>query len=294
MHERMAELFKSLKYQDLTLHHLKEAYRIRAIAPVPGESLGQFQDRTGKIRDTIQTLEEEVQSLQDRLEVNSTNLRVADRANLADRFGLSGTALAILLKSDIAAFGAKGLELELNLLLNTGQLDNAKDWLLPEHLEFLGPTAYLLTRAKLGAGLGNYREAEKALKDLIVAQVPGGYKLRPIQVLVLAIGKEILYGAGGGPFWLLPVPATDSMARTDPLAQRIPSILFYADREAVSLVVQGVLALEAGANKEARDYFREALAFWNSPAGRSFTNRRSLNGRQMARYFLDYLEKANP
>src|SRR5262249_19559813 len=152
--------------------------------------------------------------------------------------------LAILLKSDIAAFGAKGLELELNLLLNTGQLDNAKDWLEPKHLEFLGPTAYLLIRAKLDAGLGNYFEAEKALKDLIVAQVPGGYQLRPIQVLVLAIGKEILYGAGGGPLQLLPVTA-----HTDPLSQRMPSILFYADREAVSLVVQGVLALEAGANK---------------------------------------------
>ncbi|HMF17435.1 MAG TPA: hypothetical protein VKE98_09530, partial [Gemmataceae bacterium] len=289
MHERMAELFKSLKYQDLSLHHLKEAYRIRAIAPVSGESLGQFQDRIGKIRVTIQTLEEEVQSLQDRLAVNSANLRVADRANLAAQFGLAGTALAILLKSDIAAFGAKGLELELNLLLNTGQLDNAKDWLEPKHLEFLGPTAYLLIRAKLDAGLGNYCEAEKALKDLIVAQVPGGYQLRPIQVLVLAIGKEILYGAGGGPLQLLPVTA-----HTDPLSQRMPSILFYADREAVSLVVQGVLALEAGANKEAGDCFREALAFWNSFAGSSFTNRRSLNGRQMARYFLDYLEKANP
>jgi tetratricopeptide (TPR) repeat protein len=293
-HERMAELFQAMKYKDLTLQHMAEVYRIRKVGPAPGESLDQFNERIGKIRNTMQTLKEEVQALQDRLAINSANLRVADRAKLAARYGLSGTALATLLKSDIAAFGASGLELELNLLLRTGQLENVTDWLDPKHIEFLGPTAYLLIQAQLDAGLGNYRQAERALRDLIVAQIPGGKKLRPNQMLVVEIGKSILYEAGGGPLKLFPVPVAKAAAGKDALPQQMSSVLFYADREALSLIVQGVLALEAGANKEARGYFREALAFWTSPAGSSFTNWRSLTGKQMARYFLGYLAKANP
>ena len=294
-HDRMAEVFQSMiDYKDLTLQHLKELHKLRARSPAPGESKEQFQDRMGLLKKTIQFLEKEVQTLSDRLAVNSGNLRIVDRANLAGQYGLSGKALAILLNSDIAAFGVKGLEMELKLLLNTGRLEEIKNWLTPKHRDLLGDTTYLLITAQLEAGLGNYAEAEKALQDMIVTPAPWGKKLRPRNMLIMAIGNSLLFEAAGGPFQLFPIPMVNRLADQDSITDIISFGTNLMDQEAISLVLQGVLALESGANQKAIACFRPALAFWDSPAGTRFTGQRSVVGRQIARYFLHQLAKTNP
>jgi hypothetical protein len=295
IHQRLVELFQSMDdYKDLALQHMKELYRIRSAGPEPGEGKEEYKNRMGQLKGLIQILEKEVQDLSDRLAANSLNLRIVDRANLAGQLGLCGRALAILLNTDIAAFGAKGLEMELKLLLNTGQLDKVKKWLEPKHQDLLGYTNYLLIKAQMEAGLGNYAEAQKALHEMIMTNFPGNKKVRPIDMLALGIGNSHLFEASGGPLKMVPVPNVNFLASKDTLRELIFSGLTLMNQEAVSRVLQGTLAVEAGDNRKAEVCFRRALAFWESPAGETFQDPRSRAGRRMASYFLRQLNKTQP
>lgn len=293
IHQRMADIFAGMvDYKDLTLKHLKEIYKIRSAGREPGEAREVYRDRMQKLKSVIEALDNEMQSLLDRFAANSANLRVVDRANMAGQYGLSGTALDILLKSDIAAFGAKGLEIELKLLLNSGQVNKVKSWLDPDHRRLLGDLHYLLISAQLEAGLGNYARAQSALQEMLLGQV-GEKKLHPINLVALELGNIVLYESAGGPLKFFPIANLNVRASKDSLSKNIASNLGLMNQEAVSLVLQGTLAVEAGDNKKASACFRQALAFWNSTAGIAFQDDRSQTGRRMAQFFLRQMEKAN-
>src|SRR5258708_32453230 len=68
-----------------------------------------------------------------------------DRALLAKKKGLAGKARDVLLESHVSAFGPKGMQLELGLLLRTGRARNVWEWTTPEHKSDLGaPSDHLL------------------------------------------------------------------------------------------------------------------------------------------------------
>jgi tetratricopeptide (TPR) repeat protein len=295
-HERLAEFFQAMGYKDLALAHMRETYRhrlaaSRSAARVRGESRVQVQKSLERLQKSIEALDKEVRTVQDRfLQSSSANLRPLDRATMAGSLGMFGTALEILLKSDIAGFGAGGLDMELQLLLHTGDVAKVKDWFGPEHHKLLGDTSYYWIRAEMEAALGNYDEAVQALQDMSANRGPGTKRIGPPEQLALMVGNVLLFEASGGPLKRMPAPTVSNFADKDLLSIQASQVLDLMDKEANSLVLQGALALEAGRNQRAGGYFRRALAFWSTPAGATSAARQSQTGRRMARFFLDLLE----
>jgi tetratricopeptide (TPR) repeat protein len=294
-HERMAEFFQAMSYKDLALAHLRESYRhrlaaSRAAARMPGESRVQAQKSLERLQKTIEALEKEVRTVQDRfLQSSSAKLRPLERATMAGNLGMFGMALDILLKSNIAAFGAGGLEMELQLLLHTGDVEKVKHWFNPEHHRLLGDSYYWI-RAQMEAALGNYDEAVQALQEMSANRGSGGKGIGPPEQLALMLGNILLFEASGGPLKRFPAPTVSNFADKDLLSIQVSQVLDLMDKEAHSLVLQGALALEAGRNQRAAAYFRRALAFWSTPAGATFAAPQSQTGRRMARFFLNLLE----
>ena len=65
---------------------------------------------------------------QNTYEVASEGWKVADKALRAAQEGLAGKARDLLLESDIAAFGSRGVSMELELLLRTGRPKAVAEW----------------------------------------------------------------------------------------------------------------------------------------------------------------------
>jgi hypothetical protein len=217
-----------------------------------------------------------------------------ERATMAGSLGMFGTALDILLKSDIAAFGARGLEMELQLLLHTGDVEKVKHWFNPEHRDLLGDTSYHWINAQMEAALGHYDRAEHAIKEMSSNRGPGDKRIDPPGQLALMLGNILLFEASGGPLKRFPSPTASNFANKDLLSTQASLVLGLMDQEANSSVLRGALALEAGWNERAAAHFRRALAFWSTPAGAAVGGPQSHAVRRMARFFLDLLEEANP
>src|SRR4029077_19411798 len=122
----LATVFQALGCKDLQLEHLKayvKSVRKKEPESPQKESQDQFADRVARLERIVLALEKDLQNVQDKYEILSVNLRIVDRAKIASRMGLCAKALDILLKSDIAAFGVEGMDIELKLLLITGAAD---------------------------------------------------------------------------------------------------------------------------------------------------------------------------
>ena len=89
-----------------------------------------------------------------------TGKSAIERARLALDMGLGKQALDELLASDISAFGAQGMALEVDMLLRLGRADEVIAWVNPdEHDGFLATDLYHWFRVKAAASLGRYDEA---------------------------------------------------------------------------------------------------------------------------------------
>jgi hypothetical protein len=185
-------------------------------------------------------------------------MSVIDRAAMAERRGLGGKARDVLLKSDVSAFGAGGMELELDLLLRTGRPEDVLEWTTKEVREPLGGLAYHRLRALAFAAVGEYDDADAQLA-LVVS--PRGRMLESSRVnreVVGLVGKAVLDAQPGGSH--LPHLAMRITTRSD-FQVRVTNVARTLSDQADSMVVRAVVALEAGNIDRARDAFRAALAF---------------------------------
>ncbi|MBM4067402.1 MAG: hypothetical protein FJ271_00450 [Planctomycetes bacterium] len=287
-HERLAEIFRTMEYRDLTFFHLRESYVHRTMTR--GESREQFQSRMQNLEKGLKVLENELKSLNDRWAVNSANMRVSDRADMAGNLGLPGKALETLLASDLAAFGAAGLEMELKLLLNAGEAAKVKHWLSPKHRGLLTNSTYYLIRAQSEAALGNYGDAAEALGKMDAVEMVADRPITPADLLGLAVANTLLYEASAGPGRLMPTITRFQFPGVSFLNSQVMSIVSLMQQRASNKVLQGMLAVEAGDLRQAQGAFREAAAFWNSRAGALFEESRTEASRQATRYFSSRLE----
>jgi hypothetical protein len=183
---------------------------------------------------------------------------VADRAIMAVQRGLGGQALALLLQSDVAAFGTAGTEMQLNLLLQTGRPDDVLDatGATPELRGSLGDFLYHSLRAQALIAVGDYDKADAELAEMVG---PGGRLPPDVEVLVGGlVGKALLDAQPGGQEAAqFPVRLFGSVYFED----RVADITQRLSRSADVMVLRGLVALEAGDIDRARDAFRGALAY---------------------------------
>src|SRR5262249_324101 len=198
--------------------------------------------------DAVKEMEKRVKDNQNRYEVQSDQKRVFQKAQIAMRLGLGDKALQVLLESEDLEFGKEGTQMELDLLLSMGRLEELREQLwpkdekqrevIPEGLnQALGIGTYERYRFLLAAAEGDYQEADEFLEKARVKtltdpgqlrefrvrlgleqEAPGSAKEFNIpQLMSVGVAKAILEGAPAqGP---LGYQATRRMLRDLPLGE---------------------------------------------------------------------------
>lgn len=285
LYERLGSL------EDLALHHLREELRIlRGISASSPSNQEQRARMLTALQNLVRTKEGSLERAKNSYETGAAKLRtVVERASVAQDRGLAETALKVLMDSDVAAFGREGVEMELGLLLITGQVGKAREWLLPEHEFLLGSETYHLYRLQVAMVQGDYEQADAELKEMLVAtEARVDYyriKVEIPQAMALAFAQLLLDGG----------------AHLDSLSQRgviyynhqklLPYILTLGETRVKSSdirTMRGLLAVECGNVAKAEAQFRAALRLHSAGSGFDF------NGRGLAEYFLNRLTEPQP
>jgi hypothetical protein len=298
-HERLVGHFATMGFKDLALQHRKAVLKYASRKKVPLAHKSQFDQQLAQLKKIVYDQEEDLKTVRQDFEVNSVNLRAVDRARLAGRMGLAGKALEILLESDVSGFGTRGMDLELKLLLITGQTEKVRYWMEPRQEELLD--AYHWNKLQLQAAIGNYDDADRELEFLTkIRGLEKGSQLDFRSAVGFMVGSSLLTEAAGGFYQKIPLRLLVPLGRLPlqaallfPDRQTAPSVMKRAlegmNQEAEYLVLRGLLALEAGRNTLAKDCFHKALAFWDSRAGATFARRENGAPPSIARHCLEVL-----
>src|SRR5262249_55430621 len=119
-HLALGNLYRDMNYVDLMLKHLRTYFDLkREKGPPPGADPKEYSEEEQDFEDQLKALARDVERRESAAAVAATGRPVMERAAYAMGQGLAGKAITTLLESDIAAFGAKGLALEVELLLRT-------------------------------------------------------------------------------------------------------------------------------------------------------------------------------
>ncbi len=309
-HSKLADIYRGLGYYDLALDHFKQFVGLtRKAGPPAGADLTKFADSLTLMEDQIQQQEKAIQKARDQVDLQSGNLKVAVAAKLALDKGLAGRALQILLASDVAAFGVQGMEMQLQLLLTTGNLDRARACMPadPEQkklqLKDLGTFKYYWIKAQLAGAGGDHDQADRDL-EAMMPFITFPKKELPLRSAAAGfLAYAILAGSNDGLFQRIP----NLILRMAPDKNLSYHFLHYPDpqtallqsyslagemnQEAIIKVERGLLALEAGRSQQSRQHFQDAMDFWNSPTGRLIVFGEAATGRAIARFYLDHLAK---
>jgi hypothetical protein len=204
--------------------------------------------------------------------------------------GLAGRARDLLLESNIAAFGAQGTALELELLLKTGRARQIVEWVDTEHESMLGKQHYHLVRTMALAALGDYGVAQNECNQLCGSLATGARAqeaARSREIMALMVGKRMLEEqTEPGSVPQLAIATMDRYefrVRLDRLAQSL-------HREAEMTVFRGLLALEEGNVAEAEIAFNGALLLWKDEATEKSGGGLDFKGRVVAQGCLEWLK----
>ncbi len=292
-------LYGDLHWVDLTLKHHQEFLRLtRKSGLLPGESTDQFNDRMAKLEGESAQMEVRIKEIEADFEKKFPNMNVLDRVQEAINAGMGGLALKLLLDSDVAGFGAAGMDKEMELLLFSGHAREVKEWISPEHIEKIGQYTLFWYKTMLDAALGDYRLADDDLIALFPQdQTIGDYRkaggppppaVPHRDMICLLVGRVLLDAShfkGGLPF--------DKSALDH--QRKIVELLNELRNQADLDVFRGLLALESGARtEEAKEWLRRSLRMWGSPEQGAMVGGLDFLNRPLALYYLRHLEAANP
>lgn len=243
-------------------------------------------------------MEVRIKEIEADFEKKFPNMNVLDRVQEAINAGMGGLALKLLLDSDVAGFGAAGMDKEMELLLFSGHAREVKEWISPEHIEKIGQYTLFWYKTMLDAALGDYRLADDDLIALFPQdQTIGDYRkaggppppaVPHRDMICLLVGRVLLDAShfkGGLPF--------DKSALDH--QRKIVELLNELRNQADLDVFRGLLALESGARtEEAKEWLRRSLRMWGSPEQGAMVGGLDFLNRPLALYYLRHLEAANP
>ena len=283
-HLNLGALYGEMGFLDLALKHQREYLAaVRNAGRGTGIRAEEYRDSVAEVERQVVRLAELVERLELEFAREAAGLRVLDRAALARDLGLAGKARDILLESDISAFGAIGMALELELLVRTGRAKEVRDWTATEHQEALGPMYHWL-RVQALAATGDYALAEIECNAL-ASDGPSGS--RPGQVIAVLAGQSVCDGnrtigsvCGG---------AWDAFRQSD-FRGRLRQLLAVIRRQADAITLRGLLQLEVGETEAAAADFRRALAIWGGEAAAAQGRGIDFNGRVVAQATLAWIE----
>jgi tetratricopeptide (TPR) repeat protein len=288
-HLHLGRLYREMGCLDLALKHLRICHRlVRQKGPEPGVSAEEYRAQEAEDEEKLSQLASEVEDQENSFATASAGMKVQDRALLAVRKGLAARARDLLLDSDVAAFGSRGMELELELLLKTGRSRDVREWTSPEQKAALGAPSYHWLRAQALAAAGDYALAGEELVQL----GQGGRRSStegPRESMAGVIGLAIM----DTPTRPSTVPHLIWRAlRRAELGVHVREFARALQREANATVLRGLLALEEGDLEEAEVAFRLALELWQDEAHAASGGGLEFSGRVTAQGCLDWLQSS--
>jgi Flp pilus assembly protein TadD len=292
-HAKLAALYEQMEFFDLRLKHLRIYQELRKKRPIPADPMEAeaFQSEQAQLQKVLDRLTKSVAKREDEYLVASVGRPVLERAIRAKQKGLAGKARDMLLESHVSAFGERGMELELELLLLTGRARDVWEWTGPEQQTMLGPEKFHMLRFLALAATGEYARAEEECTQLnreMVARLGGRGDLSYRHVMSLMIGQAVLDDHPAAKTW------PEVFARWGPRSfeayRRVGEWTKSLKREADVKVLRGLICLEEGEIAEAELAFREALDLWKSPEAAESGAGLDFNGRRLAQGYLRLLE----
>ncbi|HEV3236488.1 MAG TPA: hypothetical protein VGZ25_05840 [Gemmataceae bacterium] len=280
-------------FLDLALTHLRSYHAlIKRNGSPSGVDAAQFREQQNQLTEDLDRRSQEVEQRTNELTVESPHLRLLDRAIMAFRKGLAGKALNLLLESDISAFGPRGMALELELLLKTGQCETLLAWIGSEQEAGLGYSSFHWLKAKAFAASGAYKPAQEECNSLGQSNLLDGretnrFSLR--EAMAILVGQALLNqqpGYGTPPYFLRRPFGWGPFE----FQSRVNSIARDIKLQADANVLLGLLALEEGDAYIAELVFRRALAIWNADAKANQASGMDFGGRIIAQECLQWLE----
>lgn len=279
---------------------MREELRIvRAKSAVSPEDQKQRSRIIAYLEDQVRSLETRREKALDSYELAAAKAKnTVERAGIAQDRGLAETALKVLLDSDVAAFGAPGVEMELGLLLITGRADVARKWLLPEHESLLGAETYHQYRLELAAIQGDYEQADAEFAEMLAA-AERPFKYYSIeatipQAMALAFAQMLLDGRTERAS--LPQRGAVYIHRQqlfNVMMEMMMKMVQIRRKNADIRTIWGLLALECGNVREAAEQFRTALRLCSPEAAQPSGWGTDFNSRGLAEYFLHRLREAH-
>jgi tetratricopeptide (TPR) repeat protein len=288
-HLSLARLYGGSGYYDLALDHARSHLRLfRAAGPPRGVSADEFREEEEGLQEEVDRLAKEVEGRRQLLAAASGGADTLERALNASEKGLKKRALELLQESDVANFGARGMELELGLLLTAGRPQDVRDWTTPQHKEALGAASYHWLRARARAACGDYEAAEEECAAMLPA---GADPVLLRRQMALRIGEAVLDEAPGGGEW----PTVIRKFVSRPLfRERVFDLGRGLRQDADVRVVRGLLALEEGRTAEAGADFRLALEIWKNSETAASGGGMDFSGRGVAQDCLRWLGQEPP
>jgi hypothetical protein len=273
-------------YLDLVAKHRRgQLEAIREVGPLPQESAKDFAQRLEKLEKDVGNLEREVQRRSDQYEVNAANKPLVQRAQAALENGLAGKALDVFkgitdpleLLDPARGGGAQAVALTVELLLTTGQLEDARDLLDPDRSGPAGTQntpGQMLLQVRRAAAAGDYAEADGYLAAALQPGEDPARRQTPVEatgpVVAQYVGHLLLREApqAAGLPWQIDRHLPLLFARPGQVQwvqlynwQTLAGLAgqtasFWTQREAELRLLRGWLALEAGRVAEADEQFR--------------------------------------
>jgi hypothetical protein len=316
-HTDLYGLYQDMGLLDLALHHLREVFRLtKKRGRIAGESPQAWEERLRQTEQLVGKLDEDVKRRLDQYELQSTERPVLNQALLALEQGLGRKALDTLLASDVAVFGRRGTEIELDLLLTVGRIHDARDWMSALQEADLGHDSYHRLRTLLAAAGGDYDDCEEELGQIAAALdrpmkvVFDAWKLSPVaekhpgtaaeqpatglvfkassrQAVCLKFAQLLL----DAPWQQTILELLQNRLRRAEFLERIPEFPANLRRQAEVNVLRGALALERGEVPRAEALLRRALSMWRSEADAASHGGLDFGGRIAAQGMLEWLSR---
>ncbi len=286
VHLRLGMQYREFGYLDFALEQLRKHEEIMVqMGPPPRVDPSEYFRQMHENTRQLDALETEVNDRRDKWQKESEGLRVYDRVRSAMGFGLAREALMILLASDVAAFGANGLQLEIQLLLFTGAADQVEKWTESDILNTVDANQFHWSRVQSLAALGQYGSARNECHSLAFPSVKEGEDQSPRVLAGLVISQAILdrmgpdLGLGG---WV-------NQGFTGQLFQRkIEGLAENFRTEADSMALSGLLALEGGENGIARNHLMKVNQLYTTASQSGW----DYPSRSMVEYLLRSLDQS--
>jgi tetratricopeptide (TPR) repeat protein len=282
-HDLLATQFLEQGQYDLALQHREAQLRLtRASGPAAGEGREAFARRLEQLTQAVEAIRGVVLDNEARFLVHSDGLAGSPlaRARVAVQLGLPTKAVDdVLLRSHPDLYGIDGLRLLLDLLLQTGRAQSARDLLDREELR-KSPTAlgfvdisddrrHIVYRFPAydwfdvcqSAAAGDYDRAAGALERLRTRLEHEGERVRVRAIPAASWMMAAEVALGTSPFPLL------SNLPTRLERERFLSVVVRNEFQVVERadlhVVEGLLLLEAGAVNRAAAHFHTALPLYS-------------------------------